>query len=64
MISFILPAQVIELKNIINQKLADKLISEYPLVHYLVRPDQHPISIPINRTQVGYFQYPLYRITE
>lgn len=27
--------QVIEIKNIINQKLADTLISEYQLIHYL-----------------------------
>ena len=32
---FIHTAQVIELKNIMNQQLADTLISEYPLIHYL-----------------------------
>ena len=33
---FIKPTEIIELKNIITQKLADKSISDYPLVHYLV----------------------------
>ena len=32
---FIHTTQVIEIKNIINQKLADTLISEYQLIHYL-----------------------------
>ena len=35
---FIHTAQVIELKNIMNQQLADTLISEYPLIHYLYCP--------------------------
>ncbi|MFV5475237.1 hypothetical protein [Acinetobacter baumannii] len=33
---FIQPTEVIQLNNIINQKLADKSVSEYPLVHYLI----------------------------
>ena len=33
---FIKPTEIVEINNIINQKLADKSISDYPLVHYLV----------------------------
>lgn len=32
---FIQIVQVIEIKNIMIQQLADTLISEYPLIHYL-----------------------------
>ena len=39
---FIKPTEIVELNNIINQQLAEKSISEYPLVHYLIAVINRP----------------------
>ena len=52
---FIKPTEIIELKNIITQKLADKSISEYPLVHYLISVIHTPSTYQANALKWAIF---------
>jgi hypothetical protein len=48
------PTEIVELNNIINQ-LADKSISEYPLVHYLVAVINTPSAYQANALKWAIF---------
>ena len=52
---FIKPTEIVEIKNIINQQLADKSISEYPLVHYLVAVINTPSAYQANALKWAIF---------
>ncbi|WP_151837797.1 MULTISPECIES: hypothetical protein [Acinetobacter] len=52
---FIKPTEIIELNNIITQKLADKSISEYPLVHYLIAVINTPSAYQANALKWAIF---------
>ncbi|WP_168382702.1 hypothetical protein [Acinetobacter indicus] len=52
---FIKPTEIVEINNIINQKLADKSISDYPLVHYLVAVINTPSAYQSNALKWAIF---------
>ena len=52
---FIQPTEVVEIKNIINQQFANKSISEYPLVHYLVAVINTPSAYQANALKWAIF---------
>ena len=52
---FIKPPEIIELHNIINQKLAEKSISEYPLVHYVIAVINTPSAYQANALKWAIF---------
>ncbi|MBJ9724941.1 hypothetical protein [Acinetobacter nosocomialis] len=52
---FIKPTEIVEINNIINQQLADKSISEYPLVHYLVAVINTPSAYQANALKWAIF---------
>jgi len=52
---FIKPTEIIELNNIINQKLIEKSISEYPLVHYLIAVINTPSAYQANALKWAIF---------
>ena len=52
---FIKPTKIIELNNIINQKLVEKSISEYPLVHYLIAVINTPSAYQANALKWAIF---------
>ncbi len=52
---FIKPTEIVEINNIINQKLADKSISDYPLVHYLVAVINTPSAYQVNALKWAIF---------
>ncbi|MBP1509796.1 hypothetical protein J8Z75_15930 [Acinetobacter nosocomialis] len=52
---FIKPTEIVEIKNIINQQLTDKSISEYPLVHYLVAVINTPSAYQANALKWAIF---------
>ena len=52
---FIQPTEVVEINNIINQQLANKSISEYPLVHYLVAVINTPSAYQANALKWAIF---------
>ena len=45
---FIKPTEIVEINNIINQQFAEKSISEYPLVHYLIAVINTPSAYQAN----------------
>ncbi len=47
--------EIVEINNIINQQLADKSISEYPLVHYLVAVINTPSAYQANALKWAIF---------
>lgn len=49
------PTEIVEINNIINQQLADKSISEYPLVHYLVAVINTPSAYQANALKWAIF---------
>jgi hypothetical protein len=52
---FIKPTEIVEINNIINQQLADKSISEYPLVHYLIAVINTPSAYQANALKWAIF---------
>lgn len=52
---FIKPTEIVKINNIINQQLADKSISEYPLVHYLVAVINTPSAYQANALKWAIF---------
>ncbi|WP_151730506.1 hypothetical protein [Acinetobacter junii] len=52
---FIKPTEIVELNNIINQQLAEKSISEYPLVHYLIAVINTPSAYQANALKWAIF---------
>ena len=52
---FIKPTKIIELNNIINQKLVEQSISEYPLVHYLIAVINTPSAYQANALKWAIF---------
>ena len=52
---FIKPTEIVELNNIINQQLAEKSISEYPLVHYLIAIINTPSAYQANALKWAIF---------
>ena len=52
---FIKPTEIVEINNIINQQLAGKSISEYPLVHYLVAVINTPSAYQANALKWAIF---------
>ena len=52
---FIKPTEIVEINNIINQQLAEKSISEYPLVHYLVAVINTPSAYQANALKWAIF---------